>query len=370
MRGDRCHSGSVPLPTRSELLSLSPMRLERTRIRVPDPSMGVSMAEVPEEDALRLRAVYETLLELLAVLQGCAVDREAVARLAGVLPLLGVDALVDRVVMLGRALEREGMSPRLRRAYHDARGGSLQALLVHLELIEAGAGEPEDLHRVFLLARDHLKILRNAVPDLDPPRTQADLEERAHPVALVREKWSSVGYRMLGRTVEVELDCAFEGSIASCCMEFSTFDRIVYNLVHNAAEHAADGKVRVSVLPTADAPGSPLRIAVANRVRPEQRARLRERFGDDLGGIFDAGFTTGGHGLGLGICAELVTHGFSLSSVGAALEQGVLGAALVDDAFVAWVGWPSALAEARVELPARGGSPPPDPLVRAERRAI
>lgn len=358
------------LPSRAELSSLGPRGLQPVRLRIPDATMGISVAELSDDDAQRLRRIYATLLGLREALRGIQPETVAVDEVSAALPDLGTARLFDDAAALGRAMAERGASPRMRKALHDLRGGSLQALLMHLELLHAGAASALDLIRVFLLARDQLKIMRNAVPDLDPAGYRADLSEQMHSTSLVRDKWASVGYRLPGRQVEVELDCDFEGSIASCCVEFSTLDRIVYNLVNNAAEHAVDGRVGLSLAPMSGEPDTLLRIAVANRISASQHARIVERFGDELGSIFGGGFTTGGHGLGLRICGELVAHGFSLPSVEAAVERGLLGARLLGEAFVVWIGWPARSAGVRAEPQSPAGPTSSDPLVRAERRAI
>ncbi|MEM9463124.1 MAG: hypothetical protein AAGF11_53775 [Myxococcota bacterium] len=300
--------------------------------------------ELCEGDAERLQRVYRFLLQVCDYLRPRLQDEGAVDGLIALMRQHGFDRVHEDVGTLGRGLRRRQATPRLLKAYHDLRGGSMLALLMHLEMVQMELASPQDLTRIHILSRDQLKIMRNAVSDLDQVRRDADLQDKDHSIALIRQKWSDVGYRLSGREVTVELDCEFEGVVASCCMEFSTLDRVVYNLVNNAAQYAVDKHVRLSALPideVGDQETTLLRIVVLNRIEQEHRQALSVKFGDDLGAIFQGGFTTGGQGLGLRICGDLVTHGFSLPSIPYAVDHGYLGARLIEDWFVVWFHWPA-----------------------------
>lgn len=322
---------------------LGPSRAQAFRVRLPDASISMQTHELLEGDAERLHRAYRCIAQLYEHARVQRFDADGVPRLMACLERMDLARLYEDVGALGRSLQRVEVPPRLRKAYHDVRGGSLLALLMHVELVQQGRGEADDVARIALLARDHLKIMRNAVPDLDPVANAADLRSKAHPLALLREKWAAVRYRLAGREVTVELDCPFDGTIAACCLEFSTLDRIVYNLVNNAAEHTHDGRVRMVVvpLPEPDADGTLLRVAVINRLGPVQRATLRRRFGSDPSALFLGGFTTEGHGLGLRICADLVAHAAGLPSITLALDHGHMGVRIIEDWFVAWFVWPT-----------------------------
>ena len=135
--------------------------------------------------------------------------------------------------------------------------------------------------------------------------------------------------------VTVRLHAAWHGDLAECCMEFSALDRLLYNLVNNAARHAADGQVEILVVPVDDSGATHARIAVANLVTAEQRLALVGAYGDELGQLVRGGFTTGGHGLGMQIAADFVVHGYGLRDVEQALRERYLGVTLVDRRFVA-----------------------------------
>lgn len=331
---------------RDVVRSLGPSRAQPFRVRLPDASTCVQTHELLADDAERLYGAYRFVAQLHEHAWAQRYEPDGIARLTACLASMDLPRLYEDVAVLGCGLQQHDAPPRLRKAYHDLRGGSLLALLMHVDLVQQGRGEPDDVQRIALLARDHLKIMRNAVPDLDPVAYDADLRSKAHPMALLREKWGAVRYRLASREVTVELDCPYDGTIAGCCLEFSTLDRIVYNLVNNAAEHTLDGRVRLVVMPIheherSDADGVLLRVAVINRLGSHQRDTLRRRFGGEPSGLFMGGFTTEGHGLGLRICADLVAHAAGVPSIALALDRGHLGVRIVEDWFVAWFVWPS-----------------------------
>lgn len=336
--------------SRHDLLALTSPSLRPARVRTPDATISIELAELCDGDAERLQRVYRFALDVCDYLRPRLQDEDAIDGVVAFLQRRGFDRVHDDVSTLGKELRRRDATPRLLKAYHDLRGGSLLALLMHLEMVQMELATLQDLTRIHILARDQLKIMRNAVSDLDPARRQADLTDKDHSISLLRQKWSDVDYRMDGRKVTVELDCEFDGVVASCCMEFSTLDRVVYNLVNNAARYAVDGRVRLSALPVDGEGSAPdgaepditlLRIVVLNRIDQAHRQTLGVKFGEDLGAMFQGGFTTGGRGLGLRICGDLVTHGFSLPSIPYAVDHGYLGARLIEDCFTVWFHWPA-----------------------------
>jgi signal transduction histidine kinase len=298
--------------------------------------LAVRLSDLAEWDVGPLRALYAFLLELRAQL-----DRSrSQAALVAWLDEGRLDRAHEVARTLGRALRSGSQPTRVRQAYHDLRGGSLQALLMHLDLLLDGEGEEGDELRLFVLVRDQLKMMRNAVRDLDPDVYARDMQARGHAMALLHEKWGGVSYPGRRGSVHVSLHAPTGGMVAERCMEFSALDRVLYNLVNNAAQHAADGRVHIEVEPVDQE--RQLQFRVINRLTDDQHRRLVESFGQtDISDLMLGGYTTGGHGVGTRVCADMVRHGYGLDSVRAVLDGGYAGAQLVDGYFVAYFHWPA-----------------------------
>ena len=74
-------------------------------------------------------------------------------------------------------------------------------------------------------------------------------------------------------------------------------------------------------------------FVIYNHVSPAHAAQLHERYADHLGNLFQGGFTTGGTGLGMRICADIIGNAYGLPSVEQCIQGGYVGVALVDAFF-------------------------------------
>lgn len=226
-----------------------------------------------------------------------------------------------------------------REILHDIRGSALSvvAIRIDLALMKGSDADRDDLTGIFTSARDHLKILRNVVADIDPERRRRDTERKDHAATLLREKW--LDYHT--ETVRLDYFADFDGTLSSCCLEFSSLDRVLYNLVNNAIRHTADGRVGFFLTRVADpdGPGS-AKFVLANAVKEDEARTLRDNFGDKLGGLFAGGFTIGGSGVGLRVVADLVKNAYGLSSLEEVVGGGYVGAEIRETVFCAWAHWP------------------------------
>jgi len=133
---------------------------------------------------------------------------------------------------------------------HDIRGGALQVLTLQLPFVAMESAERRDVAQIFYLARDHRKIMRNALPDLDPEQSAQDWRTRLHNVDLLIEKWQHASLRIGAPTpVQVQVQTSFTGSVATRCREFSALDRVLYNLLTNALRNTTNGQVTLAILP-------------------------------------------------------------------------------------------------------------------------
>lgn len=332
---------TTPL-SRSALLALAPVQLRTyraTRYQGDDQSIPfASFALVDQHILTRMYGVLQMILN--TTMRYRDTPGEGAAPLHALIKELNWSQVVHDVRELGKATYAMTTTPLMREVLHDIKGGSFMALSVGLQLIEIGITQPDDVTRTFFLARDHRKIIRNAVPDLDAHAAALDQTSKAHSTQLLIEKWAHAAYNLPNHTVRVEIDTGFVGDISDRCVEFSALDRVLYNLVNNAARNTVDGVVHLAMLPVeADQPHN-LRFVVYNAIGAEQRAQLTAHFGDKLNRLFLGGFTTDGTGLGMRICANFVANAYGVHTIERALAEQYIGSCLVDEQFVAWFHWP------------------------------
>lgn len=334
---------SFPLPP-DVLDALAPLDLvnfRATRYLGDDISMSLDAFTPP--DQMRLRKLYQTLQELLAIVRPQLDTPEiGVSQLRSFIKRVGWIGVVRETQLLGDSQESASPNQTFGKVIHDIRGGALQALSIQLQFIDLDIAQNGDLHRLFFLTRDHLKIMRNAVVDLDPEGYERDRRDNLHNVRLLTEKWQHATHNVQGNAAQVHVDTYFDGNVSERCLEFAALDRVLYNLMNNAVRNTGDGNVYLAIMPFPQGEPHNLRFVIYNAIQPEQRNLLRSRYGEQLGTLFQGGFTTGGTGLGMRICADFVTNAFGLRTVQEGLSGRYFGANLAGDYFVNWFHWPIA----------------------------
>ncbi|TVP48242.1 MAG: hypothetical protein EA350_03630 [Gemmatimonadales bacterium] len=256
---------------------------------------------------------------------------------------------------LREALERLGLvtlgdpdaSPVLRRALHDLRGGAFFALRMYGTLLADEVPSEELVQPAVLLARDQAKLVRSLVPQIDPEGHRRDREEKAHGMDELVDKWD--GFEFPGveddgagriRPATVEVDAAWRGALAARCLEAAALDRVLYNMINNAARFTSDGRVRLLVelvTPTT------VRIAVANSIEAAQGSWIEQETEGEVSRLFLGGSTRGGQGVGLQAAAAIVARAWGQVMPGEAVETGAVGARVRGEAFTAWIVWPALL---------------------------
>ena len=341
---------SLPLP--EPLLSLAPLRLpnfRRMRYLADDGSVGLE--EFAPRDQFLLRDLYKRLSALLYLLADTGTDDEA--KWNGITQWAenhDLDAFIGEVREIGFATHEQNPSEKLAKAMHDLRGGALSSLLGRMQLLDHLPHTTATINTVFILTRDHLKIMRNALVGLDEPRRNADRKPKAHAMKLMLDKWqeSVVGPNWQQRPIKMHIDCRYEGALTECCLESAAIDRIFYNLTNNAARHAANERMDMVVFPMPEPPGESLRFVLSNEVSAEDAARLhgfaRENGagGEDLPRLFDPEVSSTGSGFGLTVVADFVAGAFGLKDRDEALRERYVGAVLDGQTFRAWFHWPTA----------------------------
>lgn len=226
----------------------------------------------------------------------------------------------------------------LGKVLHDLRGGALMSLQLYAQMAEWDA-DPAPLRGAAYLARDQAKIMRNALPDLDPAVRSADEAEKPHFMQTVVEKWDGFRFeRPDQQQGQVDVNCEYDGLLASCCLEASAIDRVVYNFINNAIRFSAGSSIRMAIRPIGN---DVVRWMIANPVTPDQAQWLQSNTGGDLSQLFQGGLTRGGNGLGLSSCADFVAAAFGLPDIDSALKGRYLGAVVEDGWYIAWAHWPS-----------------------------
>ncbi len=267
-----------------------------------------------------------------------------------------LDGLIDEVRELGVASHEQKLDARMAKAMHDLRGGALSALLGRLQLLDRLPQTSEQLKTLFILTRDHLKIMRSALSDLDEARHAADLQPKSHAMHLILDKWkdSVVGPKWEERPVRMSVDCRYEGALTECCLESAAVDRIFYNLANNACRHVAGNRLDMVIFPTGEARQACLRFVLSNMVSEADAVLLRslgqtagvdgsDRGGSlSLGKLFEPEVSSTGSGYGLTVVADFVAGAFGLSDRQEALRERYVGAVLEGRTFRVWFHWPTA----------------------------
>jgi hypothetical protein len=328
--------------TQSELWAIAPVGLHsRRHDRYQGCEDQVGLDVFAEEDQRLLVKIYESLLQLYGKLKPHHDNHsDCCDELSAFIETPDYPSLIDWMSRLGHATEREQPEKNVGRLVHDLRGGAFQALLCRLQLFADSSETTSGVQNVYFLVRDHLKIMRNCVLDLDPDRFKADTMGRDHDVDLLVEKWSEAAFQVGKEPVHIRLNCQFTGTLCESCLEFASLDRIIYNMMNNAARHTTDGLVHFYIVPVPHPEDENIRFILVNRVSEEHREVLQREFHDNLGELFRGGFTTGGNGIGVRICADYCAHAYGIFDFEEAKNGGYFGARWIGDYFVAWFHWP------------------------------
>ena len=275
-------------------------------------------------------SLYEFLSEL-AGLVGSDRDLEDASPLTAFVARHDVSELIHRL----RRLRVDGEGDQLAEALHDIRGGAMTALFVQLSRLARVPYRAEMARALAIYARDHMKMMRNVVSDLDAAARARDLALLPHSLEDLARAIGEFTATVGEQEVVVDVSCTAGAVIADSCVECSAIDRVAYNFLNNAARHADRPTISAWLL----VHEKDLRIAVANPVSAAQREVLVELLAKEPNALFGS-FTTSGSGYGLRIVRELVGRAYGVVSTEALTEGGYVGAKVVEDAFVGWFHWP------------------------------
>lgn len=293
-------------------------------------------------DQRRIRELYDLLEEAFALFRDLPLDPSAgaIAAASAFIRRQDVRVLIQNAQEFGSESHTAAPSELLAKTIHDLRGGGLTFLLFNLQIAQVKRTvSPEMIRSLFFLTRDHLKIMRNALLGLDDAKREEDLRPKLHGIDFIVEKWQNALLHGGAHEVRLEVDSRFAGSIAECCVEFGALDRILYNLINNAARHATGEKVVLTIVPLPEREAVDLRFILTNAVSAEDATALRGR---DLAELFQPGVSSTGSGFGLTVVADFVANAYGLTARDRALHEEYLGARMLDGRFAAWFHWPIA----------------------------
>lgn len=339
------------------LLTLAPLNLPNLRsARYSGDDVCVDVGSLAERDQTLVHRLYDQLTELLYVIADESNDDPQIwAGVEGWLLRHDLDLFVDEVRELGEASHARGPDDELAKAMHDIRGGALSALVGRLALRAFSPRDESHLKVLFVLVRDHLKIMRNAMLGLDEARRDADRKRRLHAMSLMIEKWheSVVGPKWKERPIRMIVDCRYEGGLTECCLESAAVDRMFYNVANNACRHVEGDRLDLAVFPVPDPASDCLRFVLSNPVSASDADYLRSLMTEggqgNLFALFEPKVSSTGSGFGLTVVADFVAGAFGLPDRSEALRNGYVGAVLDGDTFRIWFHWPAA----QSELPAK-----------------
>ena len=315
------------------IAGIAPSPLENCRgTRYRADEQAIELSAFAEEDRPVVVSIYAMLRELDAIV-GSDAGLPDPAPLHAFVARHDVVALVHRIRRLGGAQTGDA---HLAEAVHDIRGGALSALVVHLLRLGRVPYRSDVARTLFIATRDHMKMMRNVVRDLDPVARERDLTFRPHSLGdLARALREFTATASGDEAVVVDVQCTAEGIIAESCVECAAIDRVAYNLLNNAARYADRPTVAAWLL-TMD---SDLRVAIVNSISVEQRGIVEEQLAAGVASLFGS-FTTSGSGYGLRIVSELVGRAYGVASIDTLTKEGYVGAKVVDGNFVSWFHWP------------------------------
>ncbi len=345
-------------PVPEALLALAPRHLANRRSeRYQGDDLCVPLTHLTSRDQTLVLKIYKALGELLDAFADTSTDDAGKWQNALLwMQRHNLDAFINDVRELGETSHTEAASEKLAKAMHDVRGGPLSSLLGRLQLLDHLPRNENQLRAMFVLVRDHLKIMRSAITGLDDRRREADRRPKSHDMGLMLEKWhgSLVGPSSRAQPIRMNVDCRYEGPLTECCLESAAIDRIFYNLATNASRHAASDRIDMAIFPIPEPPGECLRFVLSNEVSETDAAYLRaltQSGGADsvdkgtsmsLMALFAPMVSSTGSGFGLTVVADFVTSAFGLRDRKEALRERYVGAILDGHTFQTWFHWPMA----------------------------
>lgn len=320
----------LPLET---IYALAPTPLENRRTtRYRGDDQALELQRFGSANAATVAALYTFLAELARILEQ---DLEDPAALLAFVARHDLGALTHRLRQLAADKHDERQDNALAEAIHDIRGGAMTALMLQLARLGRVPYRADLGRALSIYARDHMKMMRNVVSDLDAEGRARDLALLPHSLTDLAQAMASYTGALGEQPIAVDVSCTATATIADSCVECSAIDRVAYNLLNNAARHVDQPHIAAWLVVLE----SDLRVVVANSIAASQRAVLVELLAKGSQDLFGS-FTTSGSGYGLRIVRELVGRAYGVPTLDALLDGGYVGAKVLEQGFVSWFHWP------------------------------
>jgi len=323
---------STPIP-----LNIAPqdLRIARTT-RYDGGGFSVSINDFAPGDISILLQVYQSVKSIydLWLYMG---NNPNYQLLRSQLSLFCTKDFILKARTIGIASNRlDNSSLELGKACHDLNSGALNALVGYAKLISRLPEDDKLVRKAVFLARDHAKMMRNILPDLDEPTRAADEIVKLHRISEFVNKWDELIVEIDSRQIQIVAQSDFDCFITNRCLESSAIDRILYNYINNAMRFCAGESVHLNVIAINQFVS---RWIVTNPVTTTQSLWLQENLDNQLFGLFEGGYTRDGRGIGLSNCRDLIAASFGVPPE-RAIKQQYLGATVSNHIYSAWFHWP------------------------------
>lgn len=287
----------------------------------------IELSQLHPSDQKACHDLYNALAEVeTLVCDESEAAADLAARLSGLARTIGTAAYAN-----------PGTQQIVHRVAHDLRGGCLQMIVFSLDVSET---LDESNRTLRFLAVDHMKIMRNAIIDLDGFGCQRDRAGGNHGVQFLYNRWSSANIRNESGPVQLYFSSSWNGDFAKTCFEFSSVQRIIYNLLSNSLHFTSNQSIKFSISAIPGTSPTDVRFSIENQIDVSQQLRLQKIFeNEEL--LFSDGVTTDGTGLGLGICCDLVAAAYGLENRKTVIDGAYLELSTSGDQFRSAFYWPA-----------------------------
>lgn len=318
----------------------SPTPATTTAERMAPLALPLSLGDFLFTEQNTILTLYITLttIHTIASRQPLDVERQS-SEIGAIL----IDVEWKRILGAVRRIGRSMASPTMLEVCHDIRSGALTALAGLLETTPYHTWNEAEFRLIANLSYDHSLIMRTLIADLDVHRNAREHTPAAPRSLSLYERWHNAIYRIGDRSIQVFVDADYHGPLVGSLNEQAMLERVLYNLINNAAYHSDDGMVELSIQQVGGQMQH-IRLSITNRLTLEQQRSLFERFPSNLDDLFCGGFATVGDGLGMCIAAQIIARIHGFTSIRECLSAGRLGVMVHQGQFICWFHWPSTAA--------------------------